>query len=94
MKKSLLLAEDEDEWDRLLGMRDGSGWGWEIEGCIKEWSSKLWQFDNKSKEMAWKMQEIVEREEALAKIEKEERLSGKWNERMGDRENGPPVSEL
>jgi hypothetical protein len=73
LRLELLFAEDEDYWDRLLVEEGSPSWADAVTESIEDVVSKIAESDQKSKELAEEMWNIVLAERKLAEEEAVER---------------------
>lgn len=89
LRDQIKLADDEDRWEQILqstcGLKiDEAGGSWEKETSSAKHQVMLALFAHRQKRlnMAQKMQEIVEKEQALADLESRQRKTEKRKERI------------
>ncbi|OAX84131.1 hypothetical protein ACJ72_01497 [Emergomyces africanus] len=72
LEDDIYLAQREDEWDRIVGQGDEARWESIVAECLDSTMNTIKHEDQKNKELAQKMWEIVLKERELAKREREE----------------------
>lgn len=80
LREELLLAKDEDLWDRITNTTELPKWSREIEQALGEVQIKIKESDRKSKEMAERMWNIVLVEREKAKTRGDQGDQGNLNQ--------------
>ncbi|KAL1998584.1 hypothetical protein VTN02DRAFT_5929 [Thermoascus thermophilus] len=73
LEQELILAEDEDHWDRLVGEEERYSWTSEIKAALDEVSWQIRETDRKNAQLAEAMWNVVLKERELAEKEEAER---------------------
>ncbi|PGH32199.1 hypothetical protein GX50_05038 [[Emmonsia] crescens] len=72
LEDDVYLAQQEDKWDRIVDQSDGARWESIVAECLGYTIKTIRHEDQKNKELAQKMWEVVLKERELAEKEREE----------------------